>query len=447
MPADQGREDYTWRPQSKALTLRFDVKVIDRINVEVMRGFAVTRRRGTEAGGVLIGSVASEPEPVVTVQDFEAVPCEYSQGPSYILSARDKQGFQEVLDRWRSAGERGSRPIGFWRAHTREGLALDEQDALLFREFFHDPRDFALLIKPFATRPNTAKICLQDAAGLQLSGSPPEFLFARAGSFSDQPPVPAPVVEAPPPPPPPPPPPSPTPPLLTPPLPEPVPEAKPSPAPRRSSIHAPTRYLAPIPEDPVEEEAPATVASERADIRVVPPPPLPRVLLKAPVEEPEQPPLFSGYQPKTPSPWRRRLAWVAFTTAALGLGALAGFEFAGGQAVPFATGVQSTPQTPDPFDVQLTAKSEGDSIQISWNRSARAILQAERGLLSITESGAMKGVTLSAAELQSGSILYRHLTGSVLLRFEVFLRENRSLVEILNWSGPPPAAPDARNRR
>ena len=37
--------------------------------------------------------------------------------------------------------------VGYFRSHTREGFALDNNDTELFREFFRDPLDIAVLIK------------------------------------------------------------------------------------------------------------------------------------------------------------------------------------------------------------------------------------------------------------------------------------------------------------
>ena len=37
--------------------IRLDHQVVQRMNVDVMRGFGVTRRRGTETGGLLIGKI------------------------------------------------------------------------------------------------------------------------------------------------------------------------------------------------------------------------------------------------------------------------------------------------------------------------------------------------------------------------------------------------------
>ncbi|HYP04822.1 MAG TPA: hypothetical protein VER03_01200, partial [Bryobacteraceae bacterium] len=75
----------TWAPPGKPLVIQIDHSAMDRINVETMRGFGVTRRRGTETGGVLLGRIDRKPKtPVIYIYDIEVVPCEYAAGPSYV---------------------------------------------------------------------------------------------------------------------------------------------------------------------------------------------------------------------------------------------------------------------------------------------------------------------------------------------------------------------------
>jgi hypothetical protein len=165
-------------PPGKPLEIRLDHSVIQRINIEVMRGFGVTRRRGTETGGLLIGKIdrLSSP-PVLHIQDFEVCPCEYASGPSYLLSANDWQNFKQTVSRWEPSLDRDLYAVGYFRSHTREGFALDENDASVFRAFFRDPLDVALLIKPFATRVAEAGIFLQDKGALAAESPAIEFQF------------------------------------------------------------------------------------------------------------------------------------------------------------------------------------------------------------------------------------------------------------------------------
>lgn len=176
---EQVKAFLSWTPPGKSLVIRLDQSVIDRLNIEVMRGFGVTRRRGTETGGLLIGTIdPSASPPVIHVQDFEVVPCEYATGPSYVLSANDRKQFRDAASRWQPALDRASYTIGYFRSHTREGFALDTHDGELFREFFFDPLNIALLVKPFATRAAQAGFFLQEKGSLALNQCAVEFVFS-----------------------------------------------------------------------------------------------------------------------------------------------------------------------------------------------------------------------------------------------------------------------------
>src|SRR5215217_4124799 len=98
VPDPSLREYYLWQPPDKPFTVELALDVIDRMNVEIMRGFGAVRRRGTEVGGLLLGRIEpSADHTFVSVDDFEPVPCEYAFGPSYILSPQDLQLLRKSL--------------------------------------------------------------------------------------------------------------------------------------------------------------------------------------------------------------------------------------------------------------------------------------------------------------------------------------------------------------
>ena len=141
MSAEQVKPFLTWNAPEKSLVIRLDHSVIERLNIEVMRGFGVTRRRGTETGGILIGRIDRAASSRASHQEFEVVPCEYASGPSYILSAIDRQKFKEAVARWQPSLDRDLYAVGYSRSHTRDGFTFDEKDATLFRDYFNDPLD------------------------------------------------------------------------------------------------------------------------------------------------------------------------------------------------------------------------------------------------------------------------------------------------------------------
>jgi hypothetical protein len=161
--------------------------VVERLSAEAMRGFGVTRRRGTESGGLLLGRFGTNPA-TVFVDDYEPVPCEYAFGPSYVLSENDLAQFREVLSQHQS-GAGKHLVVGFFRSHTRDGLGLDQADINLFGSYLTDPRQIVLLIKPFATRTPVAAVFYPRDGRLPLDQVAVEVLLGRPTAAASPPPA------------------------------------------------------------------------------------------------------------------------------------------------------------------------------------------------------------------------------------------------------------------
>ena len=145
---------YSWEVPQKPVIVRIPFAVIDKLEGEAVENFRSLNSRGSEIGGVLFGK-ASNGEPVlVSVEDYELIACDYSRGPLYRLSDSDLAKFDRIISQ--HAGGNSMPVVGFFRSHTRKGLAIDADDMLLFESRFKDPRKVALLIRPFATKASTA---------------------------------------------------------------------------------------------------------------------------------------------------------------------------------------------------------------------------------------------------------------------------------------------------
>ena len=350
-----------------------DHSVIERINIEVMRGFGVTRRRGTETGGLLIGKIDRRANPpVLHIQDFEVCPCEYASGPSYLLSANDWQQFKEAVSRRQPSLEHELYAIGYFRSHTRDGFAFDENDAAIFRAFLRDPLDVALLIKPFATRPADAAIFLQDKGALATDSTPIEFPFTGRQK------------------------------------------------PRPGSAPVPAPEPAPAPEPPPKETS-VVVARK------------PRVI-ERPTPAPYERPIFAEHIVQESSGWGRRLAWLAFSLALLAFGGACGYEYAGMQSAKSLASPGG--QAVDLYSVQLQVAQAEKSLMVKWNRDSPAIQVAMYGMLTVTEGTNSKEVKLGFAELRNGTAMYPNVAPEVRFRLELFFKENRSFAETVWFQQP-----------
>jgi len=184
---------YVWELPGKPVVVHLHLAVIDRLSAEVMRGFGLVPKRGAEVGGVLLGAIEPGEQTVVRIEDFEAVPCDYKRGPSYLFTADDGAAFDDACTRWQPDSGR-SYAVGYFRSHTREGLSLGPEDVELMAHHFPAPSHIALLVKPFATKVSVASFFFRED-GLFPSTAPLEFPFRRRELTGEEPPPRRPILE------------------------------------------------------------------------------------------------------------------------------------------------------------------------------------------------------------------------------------------------------------
>lgn len=171
---------YVWRPSGKDVSVQLQFDVVDRILLEIMRGFGAVPKRGAEVGGVLLGTAERvDGALVVKVEDFEPVECDHASGPSYVLSDDDRATFAETLERWKPGSDRRIYAVGYYRGHTRDGLCLAAEDLALLEELFPDPSSIALIVKPYATKVSMAGIFFREDGQFKADASHLEFPFRR----------------------------------------------------------------------------------------------------------------------------------------------------------------------------------------------------------------------------------------------------------------------------
>jgi len=179
---------FVWQPKGQPAAIHLSIGVVDRMSADILRGFGAVPKRGAEVGGILIGTIQSGDVKTVRIEDFEAVPCTYSRGPSYLLTDAEKALFEEVCQR------RSKEIVGYYRSHTRDGLALQPEDTQLLRQFLPSSAQVALLVKPFATKPSVAGFFVREN-GVFPAATPLEFPFRRWEITGEEPPRRAPMQE------------------------------------------------------------------------------------------------------------------------------------------------------------------------------------------------------------------------------------------------------------
>src|ERR1035437_233659 len=166
---------FTWQISQKPIAVRLPLPLIDRLEQETVEAFRSLTSRGSEIGGLLLGSIVAGNLAVVTVEEYELIQCDYSRGPLYRLSDADMGRFERAIEQHGAGG--GLRVAGFFRSHTRKGLSLDAEDVAFFEPRFHDPNHIVMLVRPFATKASVAGIFVRENGRITAESSYQEFPF------------------------------------------------------------------------------------------------------------------------------------------------------------------------------------------------------------------------------------------------------------------------------
>jgi proteasome lid subunit RPN8/RPN11 len=359
---------YLWEPAGKQISIRLNFNVVDQLLQESLQGLGAVPRRGVEVGGLLLGAVESANPRIIRIEDSVSVKCEYSTGPSYSLSDKDKQGFEAALEQNRPGPDRALCVVGFYRSHTRKNLFLSDADLDLCARYFPNPGDVFLLVRPFVTRPSSGGFFFWEDGKIASESSCLEFTFNRKELGGGDAPARPRRKRA---------------------------EEEPEPAAEPETPERPAPRLA-VRDTSGEGEDDAVDAEELTSPFVVP-------------------------------PARRRLAmyvWVMMAIIFLTLGGLVGFV-----AAPYLQERVRVAASPDPYAFGLAAASDADHVHIKWSRTAPAIQAAQGGRITITDSGVTRAIDLDRSQLQNSTVIYRSLGDKVGVRMEVFTGAQRTISE------------------
>jgi protein TonB len=394
---------YTWAVPQKPVSVRMPFALIDRLDHEAVESFRSLHSRGSEIGGLLLGCVSPGDPSVVSIEDYELVACDYSRGPLYRLSDADMGRLERAVEQRRGvpSGPGGLVVAGFFRSHTRKGLALDAEDLALFKAHFPDPRQVALLIRPFATKASAAGIFIWEDSVVRGDASYLEFPFRSSELTPSKP-----VEEA-------------SQPLLEVAQPAPPEAAAPKPQARAQIVPIASRreIVMPVPPPFVEVPAPEIALEKSPEPAAAAPAPAPEddasgVLPDVPIADVEAPPAAG------PATVNRslKLARMAVLAAAQLVVIVVLFVYPGFLHHPSRSPV-SPPQDSSPL--ALRVENAGGALILNWNRESNAIKNATHAVLAISDGAQHENVDMDLALLRSGSIEYSPSTSDVVFRMEV----------------------------
>jgi protein TonB len=443
---------YEWVPPGKSLTVRLPFDLIDRLEHLVVDNFRSIDARGSEIGGLLFGGADPAAPSTVSIEDFEPIPCDYSRGPLYRLSEADLARFDDAIERRAGAAQTVA---GFFRSHSRKGLALDAEDMAVIEARFRDPSQVVLLVRPFATKVSAAGVFMWEDGRMRGEASYLEFPFRSselpaaasrgdlgtlaAGTAGAPPPGPRPVMRAPV---------VPMPPRLKiarpsapattvsgmvepaagvsgfvappiPPSPPPSPATDAQSAPPAAKPEEPASALVSRPAVRVDTPKPAEPAAkpeEPASVLVSRPPRLDSPKLAEPAFEPKPAePAPDPYAMETEAPaapvraLRGKLRWLAVAAA---LAACSG-------ALILFPGLTRHAATRPPAALTLRVEHTATDLLLTWNQDSDAVRNAKKAILSISDGERQENLDLNLSDLRNGSIVYSPLSADVSFRMEI----------------------------
>jgi protein TonB len=418
-PQSSTPPSYIWEVAQKPVSVRLPYGMIDRMEKEVVDNFRSLTSRGSEIGGLLLGTAEPGNPAVVTIDDFELVACDYSRGPLYRLSDADMGRFERAVQQRQSGN--GLVVVGYFRSHTRKGLSLDAEDVAFLEARFREPHHVALLVRPYATKASTAGIFIREGGALRGESSYLEFPFRSSQLTSFRPSTL--LAEAAPPPP-----------ASAP----PASAAAPMPAAPKSAARAQIVPIAsrreinlPVPPPPAEPPAkepaaaaPAEPAKPAVKTEATAPadPAMPAAVEEKPaakvepkkVEPQKAEPKKAGSAAQPVKEEKGKTGMVVGIVAAIAVILMGLFVYPGFMkhaAIPIPGQNGSA--------LALRVERTGTDILLTWNRDSDSIRNASHAVLYIFDGERHENYDMDLGQLRTGSIVYLPITADVSFRMDV----------------------------
>ncbi len=389
-----------WSVPECPFAIVYEPRVLDDIRMAVVDAYFSLPRGGAEIGGILLGR---RTEGALVITDSAPLECEHAFGPAFTLSANDRSRLGALLEARREDPE--AQPVGWYHSHTRSEIFLSEADLEIHKQFFPEPWQVALVLKPHMLLPVRAGFFFTAANGrMRADASHREFQLEPL----DVRPLPSRQTGGP---------------AGTPVSPEPPAAPLPPPGPAGRVIDlAPAAAPEPAVVDTPAPEPPRHPEGDRNSFPKLPPP---------------------AFLRTAPSARTRRPLWM-FVAAALGCG----IAFAAYATRGFWIGRPAALAPPSPVAhaaLGLTASEQSGRLELHWNPAAPAIARAKRGILLISDGPTPKSFLLDAARLKTGAWTYQRATNRVEVTLSVGQPNGQQLVENASFTAPvpPPATASA----
>ena len=351
------------------MSIHLDFQVVDRLAMDVMKGFGAVPRRGAEVGGLLLGSIQITDKLVVRIEEFVPITCDYLRGPSYFLTEKDEARFAEAVGQAKLAMGDEASLVGIYRSHTRDGLELADEDIQLFDRYCGDPSQVILLIRPFASKTSIGGFFFQENGSFRRESSYQEFPFKRRDLGGG----------------------------------------------------------ATLPARNLPQQSPSMDVTEDGS----PGPDLREWVKRRSGEAgaaPEQAEKQRANVPTSAAQFRSRWVWIPLSFVFLVLGLVIGF-----QAALMLNKGEVEKGVAGSLSIGLSAQMESGKIIVRWDRRSAAVQNAQNGTLHIQDGDFDKTVNLDARQLQNGSVIYMSADNEVSFRLEVTTQQKTMISETVKF--------------
>lgn len=165
-----------WSADGYPWVIEYPKELMGRIRSAALDGYFRIARGGVEVGGVLFGEWVGK---LVRIKAIHPLECVYATGPSFVLSEKDRQNLAELLA---SAAEdpelEGMSAVGWYHSHTRSEIFLSDADIEVHDQFFPEPWQVALVVRPERIKASRAGFFVRGKDGkIRGEASPREFLL------------------------------------------------------------------------------------------------------------------------------------------------------------------------------------------------------------------------------------------------------------------------------
>ncbi len=151
----------SWNIAESPIAVEYSLVVIEEIRHAVTEGYQKFSRGGIEVGGVLYGTRENNTVRIMAMRD---IVCEHAHGPSFVLSDNDRKELKLQLER--EVGRLpGLQVVGWFLSHTRSEINLSESDQELYKDFFGQPWQVAMVVQPGRAGAMRAGFFVREADG------------------------------------------------------------------------------------------------------------------------------------------------------------------------------------------------------------------------------------------------------------------------------------------